>query len=106
MADCNNHRVQVFDLNGVFLRQWGSRGSEHGQFEFPWGVAVRGNEVLVSDSSNHRVQRFGLDGTFVSTWGSEGAGDCQVNYPTGLCVTRAGHVLVGDTNNARVVEFA
>src|SRR5206468_1027667 len=35
VADTANHRVQVFDPSGTFLRAWGSYGTGDGQFLEP-----------------------------------------------------------------------
>lgn len=35
VSDSNNHRVQVFDVNGRVLNSFGTEGSENGQFKFP-----------------------------------------------------------------------
>ena len=40
VAETINHRVQVFDSNGRFLRKWGSEGSGGGQFNRPTGIAI------------------------------------------------------------------
>ena len=42
-----------------FLRQWGSNGSEPGEFHFPIGIAINAaDEVFVTDFYNERVQKF------------------------------------------------
>ena len=42
-----------------FLRTWGSRGNEDGQFRWPSGLAICGDgNVYVSDDANHRIQVF------------------------------------------------
>ena len=59
VVDRYNHRIQVFDkTNGAFITQWGSRGKDLGQFHSPYGVAVLGARIYVTDSSNNRVQIF------------------------------------------------
>ena len=56
VADFANHRVQVFGLDGSFVRQWGGKGGGAGQFVHPRNIAVSKGEVFVS--SNHRIQVF------------------------------------------------
>jgi DNA-binding beta-propeller fold protein YncE len=59
-----NHRVVVFDKNGVFLRQWGSAGTGPGQFQPADGghphCVVLSNEGLVyaCDRGSDRIQVF------------------------------------------------
>jgi hypothetical protein len=37
--DENNHRIQVFDKEGKFVRMWGSSGSGgNGQLNFPYAI--------------------------------------------------------------------
>ncbi len=39
-ADRYNHRIQVFDPSGRFLRVFGSQGTSDGKFSYPWGVTT------------------------------------------------------------------
>lgn len=63
-----NHRVVVFNRNGVYLRQWGSKGTGPGQFQFVGGghphCVVMSNEGLlyVCDRGNDRIQVFDKQG--------------------------------------------
>jgi len=40
VADCSNHRIQVFDEKSGFILAIGSQGSGDGQLSGPWGVVV------------------------------------------------------------------
>jgi len=78
VTDYDNHRIQKFTKDGVFVSAWGSYGSADGQFNKPRGLAIDTDGlVYVADSWNHRIQKFTKDGVFVSTWGSYGSGDGQ-----------------------------
>jgi DNA-binding beta-propeller fold protein YncE len=48
VADSCNHRVQVFDRNGKFLRAFGKAGSTPGEFSYPYDVRVdhAGNQFI------------------------------------------------------------
>ena len=52
VADTGNHRIQVFDTKGRFIRQFGSRGSGNGQFDEPYGVAVDSSGNIYSAIHN------------------------------------------------------
>ena len=56
-----NHRIQVFDSQGRFLRKWGTEGSGAGQFNIPAYIALaldgEGN-VYMADVENQRIQVF------------------------------------------------
>src|ERR1039458_9384487 len=59
VADYNNDRIEKFSSSGTYLTQWGSLGTNDGQFEGPYGVAVdSSNNVYVADSGNNRVEKF------------------------------------------------
>lgn len=47
----------------TFVREWGRRGAEPGEFDFPIAIAINdADEVFVTDHLNSRVQRFDRDG--------------------------------------------
>jgi len=63
ILDGVHHRVVVFDAEGKFRFQFGSRGSEPGQLLYPLGIAASPDaNIYVADSGNHRVQIFSTDG--------------------------------------------
>ena len=113
VADTNNHRIQVFDSNGAFLRQWGAQGDGDGQFNEPWGIAVDGDgNVYVADTWNHRIQKFDKNGKFLAKWGefrdSQGTTELEQGHfygPRALAVALDGTLLVVDTGNERVERF-
>jgi hypothetical protein len=77
----NTNRVAKFDKDGRFVRQWGSTGSENGQFMGVKSLAVdaQGN-VYVADAGNKRIQVFDGDGNFKSQFGNVGT-------PLTMCMT-------------------
>ncbi len=69
VSDTGNKRVQVFDLDGNFLAQFGTEGSADGEFDEPVGVAVdAGNNIYVADTWNKRIQVFDADFAFARSW--------------------------------------
>jgi len=50
VADSSNHRVQVFDSNGIFVKEFGEYGSGEGEFDCLAGVAVnRIGQYIIAD---------------------------------------------------------
>jgi len=59
VCDSGNHRVQVFELSGKFLKKFGKQGSGIGQFNRPIATAVFSDgRITVTDMENHRIQIF------------------------------------------------
>jgi DNA-binding beta-propeller fold protein YncE len=122
VADTGNSRVQVFDADGKFVRQFGSpcnlekaegcKGDGRGQFSEPWGIAVAPDgAVYVSDLWNHRVEKFDAEGNFLGMWGkwgNTGGALAEVGVffgPRGVALGQDGNVYVADTGNKRVQAF-
>ena len=80
-AGTGNARVAKFDKDGHFIKSWGFRGSEPGQFNALHGIALdaQGN-VYVADAGNKRIQVFDGDGNFKSQFGNIGT-------PLTMCMT-------------------
>ena len=57
VADSSNHRVQVFDANGVYRFEFGTYGNGDGEFDCLAGVAInRIGQFIIADRYNHRIQ--------------------------------------------------
>src|ERR1039458_8843982 len=101
-----NDRVLKFARNGTYLGQWGSLGTNNGQFQYPADVAVDSvNNVYVVDSNNSRVQKFDNNGNYLTQWGSYGSENGQFRSPEGIAVDSGNNVYVADNLNARVQKF-
>jgi hypothetical protein len=69
VADYENHRVQVLENNGSFVRSFGTQGSAPGQLNHPRDLVVLADgTVVVADNSY--LHYFQADGTFVRRTGS------------------------------------
>jgi hypothetical protein len=61
-----NSRVAKVDKDGNWIKSWGDRGKEPGQFNTPHSIATDANgNVYVADRGNHRIQVFDGDGKFL-----------------------------------------
>lgn len=79
------NRVAKFAPDGRFIRQWGSTGSENGQFNGLKSLAIdaEGN-VYVADLGNKRIQVFDGDGNYKSQFKNIGTPQtmCMTTGPT------------------------
>lgn len=95
MADgVGNQRVAKFDKNGVFVKSWGSKGTEPGQFATSVraiAVDAQGN-VYVADSGNKRIQVFDSNGTFKTQI-------TNVGSPQALCITPGPNQVLYSSNS-------
>ena len=106
VADCSNHRVQVFDSNGTFLRSFGHKGENAGEFSYPVGVAIdKDRKILVSENDNHRVQILSWKGRHLGSFGGKGSLDSQLLNPWGLSLDSNGNVIVADSGNKLIKIF-
>jgi DNA-binding beta-propeller fold protein YncE len=88
-----NQRVAKFDKNGVFVKSWGSKGSEPGQFGSARAIAVdaQGN-VYVADPQNKRIQVFDNNGAFKTAI-------TNVGSPQALCITPGPNQVLYSSNS-------
>jgi hypothetical protein len=104
VLDRDNLRVQQFELDGTFVREWALEGAF-----FP-GVAIAvdpvDGDVFVADAGNAGVQHFASDGTFLGTFGAPGAGlgEFGEGEPMRLAVDSNHIVYVSDSNDANRVQ--
>ena len=106
VADSKNHRVQVFDSNGTFLRSFGHEGNNAGELKIPTGIATdKDRNIFVAEYGTHRVQIFSWEGRRLGSFGGPGSLDSQLDKPRGLSLDSAGNVIVADTGNKLIKIF-
>ncbi|XP_045026133.1 LOW QUALITY PROTEIN: RING finger protein nhl-1 [Daphnia magna] len=106
VADSSNHRVQVFDSTGHFLKEFGYYGNGEGEFDCLAGVAInRIGQYIIADRYNHRIQVFDPSGRFLRVFGSQGTSDGKFSYPWGVTTDALGFIYVCDKENHRVQVF-
>lgn len=77
VVDAVAHVVDIYDLSGKRLAQFGSRGFGPGQFNYPVDVAIDGSQrIYVTDRENNQVQVWGwpivapaVFAPFTTQWG-------------------------------------
>jgi hypothetical protein len=100
VADCGNHRVQIFDSEGNYKRQFGTEGEEvDGQFNMPSGPTsdAHGNLLVVDDTN--RLQVFSPEGRHLCTRSDLGV---HVESTKGIAWSAGGEIAVADSDAAQV----
>jgi predicted membrane-bound mannosyltransferase/sugar lactone lactonase YvrE len=110
VADTGNKRIVIYDSDGNPVGQFGSVGSDTGQFNEPVGVAVDASgKVYVADTWNQRIQVMQPDGTGGYTpfknWDIVGWYGQSLDNKPYVGVDNQGHVFVTDPMGYRVLEF-
>lgn len=94
-----NSRIVKFDRDGNYLLEWGTRGSQDGQFNAVHAVATdEQDRVYVADRSNDRIQVFDEMGNHLATWPN-------LNFPNHIVITANQEVWVSDNQPVRLVKF-
>lgn len=105
VADTANHRVQVFDTAGTWLRCIATAGTAPGQLKYPHDLCIaKDTQILVAEYGANRISRYHLDGRFIRCYGSAGRAPGQFNAPRGVAYSD-GVFYVADTDNHRVQVF-
>lgn len=121
VGDSGNHRVQIFNSVGVFVRgiangvTWTAPtaapyytfgSTANSGFTRPSSIAVGSTgKIYVADTGNNRIQVFSSVGVWQGTYGSLGSGNGQFNHPYGIAVDPYGNMFVADATNNRIQKL-
>ncbi len=87
-----NTRVVKFSAGGRYEFEWGTKGSEPGQFVLPHGITLDAlGRVYVCDRTNSRIQIFDGNGAFLQQWKGT-----QIGRPYGIGTGPEGHLFLVD----------
>ncbi|HHC73114.1 MAG TPA: hypothetical protein ENK54_09480 [Thiotrichales bacterium] len=83
ISDTGNFRLDVYTLEGDYIRSYGGLGRALGQFARPKGVTVdRDGRIHVVDAAFQTIQMFAPDGHLLLFYGEPGNEPGQLNLPT------------------------
>lgn len=105
--DSRHHAVSVFDPNGRHLFDFGKRGADRGQFNFPTNICSDAQgRIYIVDTGNFRVQVFSSQGKYLDGFGAAGTGLGSFARPKGIAVDSEGHIYVIDAafNNIQIFD--
>ena len=99
VGDRENFRIQIFDGDGNFLRQWNHVGS-------PWGLDITEDQKLfMTDGHNNRVVKLDLDGGILGVLGEFGKLPGQFNFCHHIAAGASGVIYTSEILNWRAQKF-
>ena len=106
VADCSNHRVQIFDKDGKYSYKFGDRVGA-GKMKTLHSIDFYQNKVFISQYDGGCLFVYDLNGTFLKQIGTPGNGDGQLKNPRGITINESnGDIFVCDCNNNRIQIFS
>ncbi len=106
VTDTWNHRVQIFDRRGRFLRAFGSHGTGPGQFVRPKGIALDSEgHIYVADAEFNNFQIFTPEGQPLLAVGNLGAEPGQFILIAGLYIDSKDRIYTTEQEGGRVQIF-
>lgn len=106
VPDTHYYRVLVYAPTGQLIRQWGSKGTEPGQFIYPTDIAFdsKGNVFVSEYGDNDRIQVFDREGKYLYQFGRFGEGLGEFSRPQSMVIDQD-LVYVTDSCNHRILVF-
>ncbi|SJZ49614.1 6-bladed beta-propeller [Selenihalanaerobacter shriftii] len=106
ISDSMNFRVQIFDLKGDFISEFGHLGDSSGSFARPKGIAVDSEgHIYVVDALFGAVQIFNEEGKLLLVVGEKGTDLGQFWLPTGIHIDKQDNIYIADSYNHRIQIF-
>ena len=104
VAEYTAHRVSIFSKIREKILEFGSQGSEPGQFYYPCDVAVDDDDnILVADKKNNRIQKFNREGIYITTAGKQGTKPGEFHFPVGIAIhLKTKKIFVSEEKNHRI----
>ena len=98
VADRENQRIQVFDLNGDFIRQSSYAG-------LPCGLVTSGDEIYMVSGDAGQIVRLDADGRVVSATGQSGDGPGRFGEAHYIAISPMNEIFVADPASGEVEKF-
>ena len=108
VCDRGNHRIQVFDLRGRFLANFGGFGAGEEMFDEPVDIWAKSTiNIFVADMNNQRVKRYNKDMTILSSKYSNPGDDERFQYEwvRSAAYSPRGDLFLLDGGAEKVIKF-
>ena len=106
VTDSFNNRVEIFDADGNFIRQFGKAGDRPGTLFRPKGIAIDvDGHVWVADAVQDRVQCFTQEGDLLMWLGNHGRLPGEFQSLAGLYIDKNNRIFTSEQYPGRVQMF-
>jgi len=108
VVDTGNHRIQLFEADGTYIKSIGGFGFQPDQFDSPRDIWVRSvNNIYVSDYYNRRLQRYDRQMNLISSFSSNPAIEQQYMFGevASAVVTSQNDLFLLDHEEYKIVKF-
>jgi len=106
VSDTYNNRIEVFDADGNFIRQFGKSGDRPGTFSRPKGIAIDvDGHVWVADASLDILQCFTPEGDLLMWMGGHGTLPGFFSTIAGLFIDKNNRIFTSEQYPGRVQMF-
>ncbi|GAA5508025.1 NHL repeat-containing protein [Novipirellula caenicola] len=107
LCDPADHQVFEYEPGFKFVKRWGGKGKEQGQFDRPLDIAVASNDdIYIVDAYNFRIQVFDRDANFKREWGKAGSADGEFVSAFGIAIGDDDNVFVTDSATHKIQKFS
>jgi hypothetical protein len=109
VVDTENHRIQLFNLRGEFIKTIGGFGFKKDQFDSPRDIWVNSLiNIYVSDFNNRRIQRFDKDMNFLNSFiNNEGEEpDFQFGEVSSCLLSTQNDLFILDNREFKIVKYS
>ncbi len=104
VSDARNGRIQVFNHQGAFLREFGNSGEKQARLGRPMNLELHDGRLYVADYWHERIQVYSQKGEYLRTIQTSDE-DMLLNGPGGVAFSKQGNLFVADFYNHRIAEL-
>lgn len=106
VTDTLNNRVEIFDAEGTFIKQFGRHCDGPGCFARPKGIAIDGDgHIWVADALNDTLQVFNDEGQLLTYLGGHGHYPGQFEALVGVAIDKQNRVFTTEQYPGRMQMF-